>query len=110
MPAEEGLADTVLPRTVFPGGDLSRVFVLTEIRTADGARLPALPLDIPFVESVIKGQRIRLLIIDVLASYLGGEGKVNSHQDTDVRRALYPLFRMAERTGCCVVMLRHLNK
>jgi AAA domain len=110
MTAEEGLADTVLPRVELAGGDPSRVIVLTEIHTEAGARLPALPLDIPYVESIIMAQRIRLVTVDVLASYLGGEGRVNSHQDTDVRRALYPLFRMAERTRCCVVMLRHLNK
>ncbi len=109
MTAEEGLADTVLPRVQLAGGDSSRVLVLSEITLA-GARLPALPLDISYIEDIIKEHRVRLFIIDVLASYLGGEGKVNSHQDTDVRRALYPLFRMAERTGCCVVMLRHLNK
>lgn len=110
MTAEEGLADTVLPRLEFAGGDPARAVVLTEVHTADGARLPALPLDIPFIESVIRAERIKLMTIDVLASYLGGEGKVNSHQDTDVRRALYPLFRMAERTSSCVLMLRHLNK
>lgn len=110
MTAEEGLADTVLPRITYAGGDPARVWVLAEVPTDAGPRLPALPLDIPYIESVIKSCRIRLAVVDVLASYLGGEGKVNSHQDTDVRRALYPLHRMAERTRCCVVMLRHLNK
>ena len=52
---------------------------------------------------------MRLFIIDVLASYLGGEG---GQQSPGHRRppGAVPLFRMAERTGCCVVMLRHLNK
>lgn len=111
LTAEEGLADTVRPRLELAGGDPSRFLVLSHIPVEGGGqRLPSLPLDIPYVEAVVKDERVRLVVVDVLASFLGGDGKVNSHQDTDVRRALYPLFRMAERTGCCVVMLRHLNK
>jgi hypothetical protein len=36
--------------------------------------------------------------------------EVNSHRDQDVRRALAPLARLAERTGVAVVVIRHLNK
>ena len=35
---------------------------------------------------------------------------MNSNRDQDVRRALTPLKRMAERTGAAVVLVRHLNK
>lgn len=108
LTAEEGLADTVLPRMLAAGGDPSRVVVLTHIPTEGGGRLPSLPADIPYIQEVITQRRVRLVIIDVLASYLGGD--VNSHQDTDVRRALFPLFRMAEATRSTVLMLRHLNK
>jgi hypothetical protein len=37
-------------------------------------------------------------------------GDVNSNRDQDVRWALTPLKRMAERTGAAVVLVRHLNK
>ena len=38
-----------------------------------------------------------------------GEG-VNAHRDQDVRRALAPMAKMAERTGAAVLVIRHLNK
>jgi hypothetical protein len=51
---------------------------------------------------------VRLVVLDVLMAYLGGG--TNSYRDQDVRAALTPLVAMADRTGCCVVMLRHLRK
>jgi hypothetical protein len=111
LTAEEGINDTVLPRVLAAGGDPASVFVLTHIPLPDGqARLPSIPADIEYLSEVIREYGIRLVVLDVLASYLGGNDKVNSHQDTDVRRALYPLFKMAEKRGVCVIMLRHLNK
>jgi hypothetical protein len=38
------------------------------------------------------------------------DGTVNSWRDQDVRRAMAPLARLAERIGCAIVLLRHLNK
>lgn len=109
MTAEEALAETVLPRLLLAGGDPQRVFVLDHVLTADGIpRLPSLPADLPQLQQILIQRRVRLVIIDVLASYLGGD--VNSHQDTDVRRALFPLFRMAQATSAAILMLRHLNK
>jgi len=49
-----------------------------------------------------------LVVIDSILAFLSGE--VNSNRDQDVRRALTPLKRMAERTGAAVVLVRHLNK
>jgi hypothetical protein len=37
-------------------------------------------------------------------------GKVDAHRDQDVRAVLSGLAAMAERRGCCVLLLRHLNK
>ncbi len=41
-------------------------------------------------------------------AYLAGD--VNAHRDQDIRRALHVLSGLAERPGCCVIVLRHLNK
>src|SRR5215203_1426309 len=50
----------------------------------------------------------RLIVVDPLMAFLSGE--TNSHRDQDVRRALAPLAGLAERTGACVLVIRHLNK
>jgi hypothetical protein len=49
-----------------------------------------------------------LVVVDPMTAYLGAE--VNAHRDTDIRRALFPLGRLAEETGAAVVVVRHLNK
>jgi AAA domain len=113
LSAEDGLADTIRPRIDAAGGDPARVHALTVITYPgeDGkvlSRTPAIPRDIPAIEAIITVHRVILVIIDVLVAYLGGD--VNSHHDQDVRRALSPVAAMADRTGCCVLVLRHLNK
>jgi hypothetical protein len=47
-------------------------------------------------------------VIDPLVAYLSSE--VNSNNDHSVRRALVGLKPLAERTGCAVLGVRHLNK
>lgn len=108
MGAEDGLADTVRPRLEAAGADLNRIVALTAIVDGDGERMPALPLDLGAIEAAIAEVEAVLVIIDPLMAFL--DGTVNSWRDQDVRRALAPLARLAERTGCAIVLLRHLNK
>lgn len=112
LTAEDGLADTVRPRLAAAGGDAARVVVLESIDETDGRataeRLPSIPGDLDQLEHLIVAEHASLVIIDVLAAYLGA--KVDSYRDNDIRRALMPLARMAERTGAAVVVLRHLTK
>ena len=49
-----------------------------------------------------------LVVVDPIMAFLFGD--VNSNREQDVRRALTPLKRMAERTGAAVVLVHHLNK
>jgi hypothetical protein len=112
MTAEDGLADTVRPRLDLAGADAARVAVWEAVvtRSEDTAelRMPSLPLDVVRLEALVTEYGAKLVVVDVLAAYLGE--RVDSHHDNDVRRALAPLAKMAERTGAAVVVLRHLNK
>ena len=38
------------------------------------------------------------------------DGRIDSHRDQDVRRALHALSATAERTGAAILIVRHLNK
>ncbi len=71
-------------------------------------RMPSLPLDVVRLEGLVARLSAKLIVVDVLAAYLGE--RVDSHHDNDVRRALAPLAKMAKRTGAAVIVLRHLNK
>ncbi len=112
LSAEDGLADTIVPRLAAAGADLGRVHALTEVSVIDDDGVqqvpPSLPRDVPVIEKVVTEKNIKLVVVDVLMAYLAG--KVDSHRDQDVRGVLHQLAAMAERTSCTVVLVRHLNK
>lgn len=113
LSAEDGLADTIRPRLDGAGADCEQIHAMTDVAYHDDEgvlrrRMPVLPADVPLITQTVKERGVRLVVVDVLMAYL--DGGVNAHRDQDVRRALAPLAAMAERTGACVVVLRHLNK
>ncbi len=113
LSAEDGLADTIRPRLDAAGGDPAQVITITEMSTVteDDERITrpvAIPRDLPAIQGTIARNGVVLVIVDVLMAYL--DGSVDSYRDQDVRRALFPLAAMAERTGCCVVAIRHFTK
>ncbi len=113
LSAEDGLADTIVPRLTAAGADLRRVHALTDVPSVDEdgevRRVPpSLPRDVPVIEKVVTEKKIKLVIVDVLMAYL--TGKVDSHRDQDVRGVLHQLAAMAEHTGCTIILVRHLNK
>jgi len=113
MSAEDGLADTIVPRLEAANADLSMIHALTDMpfKGRDGAvqRVPpSIPRDIKYIEKAIKRFDARLVIIDPLNAFLGSE--IDSYKDQDVRRALTPLSKLAEATGCTFMLVRHLTK
>lgn len=108
LSAEDGLADTIRPRLDAAGADCSRIVALTAMRTATGDdRLVTLD-DVAAIEAAIRQVGARLVIVDPLMAYL--PGAKNAHRDQDVRIVLSALAKLAERTGCAIVVVRHLNK
>lgn len=105
--AEDGLADTVRPRLDRQGGDPARIHVVKGVKTPEGEKWFSLAEDLPLLEEVIEHWPTRLVIIDPLLAYTGG---ADSYKESDVRAVLAPLAAMAERTGCAVVGVIHLNK
>jgi hypothetical protein len=108
LTAEDGLDDTVRPRLDAAGADVERVLALDKIPERDGPRLPVLPGDAIHIRDAIRRIGARLVVIDPLTAFLGGE--TNTHKDQDVRRALHPLAILAQQTGAAVLVVRHLNK
>jgi hypothetical protein len=112
LSAEDGLADTIRPRLDAAGGDPSRVHSLTEIRYRDeDDKIRSRPVtlgDLEHIEAAVRQTNAVLIIIDVFMAFL--PGRVDSHRDQDVRGVLSGLAALAERRGCCILLLRHLNK
>lgn len=106
---EDGVADTILPRLIASGGDPSKVLALSTVPDPQGnERTLSIPEDIPVIERGIRRVRAVVAVIDPLMAFLSGE--TNAHKDQDVRRAMAPLAKMAERTGAAIIVIRHLNK
>jgi hypothetical protein len=109
LSAEDGLADTIRPRLEAAGADLERIIAVPTVRTLSGEEvLPEIPRDLPLIEHAIREVRAGLLIIDPLMAFLSAE--TNAHRDQDVRRALAPLAKLAEKTAVAALVVRHLNK
>jgi hypothetical protein len=106
---EDGLEDTVRPRCDAAGAAISRLNALTSVPNTRGGNNPfSIPRDLPFLENVIRGEGVRLILIDPLTAFLGGH--VDSYKDHDVRLALAPLAQLAEQTGAASVIVRHFTK
>ena len=100
LSAEDGEADTIVPRLHAAGADLGRVHIVSAVRTADdGRRSFSLQADIELLErKIAEIDDVVLVIIDPISSYLG---KTDSHKNAEVRGVLEPLGAMAERTAGC---------
>ncbi len=108
LTAEDGLADTVRPRIDMQGGDAGMVHVLEGIIDEGGhERLPSLVENMDGLEQVVVSTKALLVIVDPLNAYTG---RADSHNDAQIRRALTPLAKMAERTGAAVLVVMHLNQ
>ena len=109
LSAEDGLADTIRPRLDVAGADVTRVHSVDGVPIdSDGTLRPPTLADIAALEHAITSTGARLLIIDVLMAYL--PTGTDSHKDQDIRRPLMALAKLAERTRCTVLLLRHLTK
>lgn len=103
LSAEDDPADTVRPRAEAAGADLSRL-VLPNF----GGRVPRLPDDLPALEELILERSADLVVIDPIMAFL--PPNVAANLDQCVRQALTPLAGVAARTGCAVLLVRHLTK
>lgn len=112
LSAEDGLADTVRPRLDAAGADVTKVHAVEGVTVADkegnrGLRPPTVG-DIAQLRSAIMETGAVLVVIDVLMAFMPTGS--DAHKDQDVRAILSRLTRLAEETGCTVVLIRHLNK
>ncbi len=99
--AEDGLADTIKPRLEEVGADCSRVVVIDEseapLSFSDGR-----------IEQAIVKTGAKLLILDPLQAYLGID--VDMHRANEIRPIFKTLGGVAERTGCAILIIGHMNK
>ena len=99
--AEDGLGDTVKPRLIEAAADLERVLVIDEAKQE-------LTLSDERIEKAIVQTGARLIILDPIQAYMGEKADMN--RANEVRPIFRRLADVAERTGCAVILIGHLNK
>jgi hypothetical protein len=108
LTGEDSLHDTVRPRLEAARAEVTRIHALKAIRAGDGSRPPVIPGDLPAIEQALRQTDSRLMLVDPFMAFL--DRSVDAASDQAVRRCLYRVAELAERTRCAVVLLRHLNK
>ncbi|MCM2329826.1 AAA domain-containing protein [Geopseudomonas sagittaria] len=106
--SEDDAADTIVPRLIASGADLSKVYILQgrvnglgEVEPFD----PAKDIDLLAAELERIGD-VGLIMIDPIVSAVAGD----MHRANDVRRALQGLVDLAERYDCAVLGITHFSK
>lgn len=107
---EDGARDTIVPRLIAMGADLSNIFILSTVTERDGEKRPFDPsTDLAALESKITEiGGVDLLIIDPFVSAIT-RGK-NSHNNAETRQGLQHVVEFAERHNCAVLGIHHLTK
>jgi hypothetical protein len=99
--AEDGAEDTLKPRLVSAGADCSKIAFIDD-------SVSGLSLNDKRIENAIKETGARLMVLDPLQAYLGENSEMN--RADGIRPMLKQLTAVAERTGCAIVIIGHMNK
>lgn len=98
---EDDASDTVKPRLIKAGADLSKVFMIDETKK------PLTFMD-PRIKEAIIQHKISVAIFDPLVSYMGSKPDMN--KANEARAVMQPLVNIAQETGCTFLIVAHTNK
>lgn len=104
---EDDPQDTLLPRLMAMGADVSRVYFIQGTRI-DGKAEPFDPAR-DLAQLMSKAEEVgnvRLLIVDPVVSAVAGD----SHKNGETRRALQPLVELASTLQAAVLGISHFSK
>ena len=109
LSSEDDVADTLAPRLIAAGADMTRVFVIRSVCDEQQRhRGFSLQADLHRLEELIAQLlNVIMVILDPITSYLGS---VDSHKNADVRGVLDPLNDFASRTRVAVIANNHFSK
>lgn len=106
--SEDGQADTLVPRLKTMGADLDRVIFLEGQKDKKG-RLHRIALNEEnILVDAIRQTEAKLIIFDPFQRFLPAKTKMNEMET--VSPVVTSLMAIAEKSGCTVLLLGHLNK
>jgi hypothetical protein len=104
---EDEPGDTIKPRLVAAGADLSRVSIF-QMGAKDEPVPFRVPQDAAELGRRVAEKRAALVVIDPLMEFI--DGKVDSHKSHPVRQAIAALNQIAREDQCAALVVLHLNK
>ena len=99
--AEDGLGDTIKPRLVAANADCTQIKVIDELEAA-------LSMLVERIEQAIIETGAKVIILDPVQAYIGAQ--IDMNRANEVRNVFSQLGRVAEKHGCAVILVGHLNK
>jgi hypothetical protein len=105
---EDSWQHTIVPRLIAAEANRDMVGRFDVVSFADDEMTLSLPHDNDLLEAAIVEHGVRLVLIDPIMSVLGDS--INASRSREVRRALDPLAKIADRTGCLIQGIAHFNK
>lgn len=99
---EDGIADTIVPRLMWCGADLSKIYTIEDPK----GELKFSNIDA--FDSYLNQVRPVLMILDPFQSFLGG--KVDGNSANEIRALLNPVIALAEKYDTTIVFICHYNK
>lgn len=105
---EEDYETCILPRLASAGAKLERISYPTSTERPGEPRRVLLPSDAAMLSDYVTQEGITLLVLDPLSSFV--DSSLSLHDEQSTRACLEPLSIMARRSGCSVLMIRHVRK
>lgn len=99
--AEDGIDDTIKPRLEKANADCSKIRVIDETEKK-------LSMTDERLEQAIAETNAKLVILDPIQAYIGSG--VDMHRANEIRPVLKRLGIIAEKYGCAIVLIGHMNK
>jgi len=113
LTSEDDPADTIKPRLIGLGADMSKIHFLAgewdeKMKAIVHCSLQDISVFYDIIQQLDKiGQKLRLLVIDPMDSFMGGG---DSNCNEDVRKVLDGICNLAERKQFAIIGIKHLNK
>jgi putative DNA primase/helicase len=112
--AEDGMADTIIPRLIGLGAKRGRIFIGKRVRELNQSgeitrRGFNLAHDLPKLERMLdQHPETKLVIIDPVSAYMA---RIDTHKNAEIRsEVLDPLAELAERRDVTIIAVTHFNK
>jgi RecA-family ATPase len=105
---EDSPSETIAPRLRVADADCGKVHIVTGVESSNGEQPFHAVDNLELLQEMIDSLGdCKMIAFDPIAEYLGG---INAWKDDDLRPALAPLKRLAEKNNVALICIAHLNK